>query len=60
MDKLNLSLNRKVILTFQDKDGNLASSAFRIVGIFKTINGPYDDSNVFVAIQDLDALANTG
>ena len=57
LDKLNLSLNRKVILTFQDKDGNLASSAFRVVGIFKTINGPYDDSNVFVAIQDLDALA---
>lgn len=55
--KLKLNLNKKTILTFQDMDGNLASAAFRITGIYKTINGPYDDTNVFVKITDLDSLA---
>jgi putative ABC transport system permease protein len=55
--KLKLNLNKKTILTFQDKEGNLASAAFRITGIYKTINGPYDDANVFVKIIDVDSLA---
>ena len=55
--KLKLNLNKKTILTFQDKEGNLASAAFRICAIYKTINGPYDDANVFVKITDLDSLA---
>jgi putative ABC transport system permease protein len=55
--KLNLNLNKKTILTFQDKNGNLASGAFRIKAIYKTINTPYDDSNVFVKINDIDSLA---
>lgn len=33
--KLKLNLNKKAILTFQDKEGNLASAAFRISGIYK-------------------------
>lgn len=55
--KLKLNLNKKTILTFQDKEGNLASAAFRITGIYKTINGPYDDANVFVKITDVDSIA---
>lgn len=55
--KLKLNLNKKTILTFQDKQGNLASGAFRITAIYKTINGPYDDSNVFIKIADIDSLA---
>ena len=55
--KLKLNLNKKTILTFQDKEGNLASAAFRIKGIYKTINGPYDDANVFVKMTDVDSLA---
>jgi ABC-type lipoprotein release transport system permease subunit len=55
--KLKLNLNKKAIITFQDKQGNLASAAFRITAIYKTINGPYDDSNVFVKITDVDSLA---
>jgi ABC-type lipoprotein release transport system permease subunit len=54
---LKLTLGRKVILTFQDKDGNLASGAFRTVGVYKTINTPYDETNVFVNIRDIDTLA---
>jgi ABC-type lipoprotein release transport system permease subunit len=55
--KLKLDLNKKAILTFQDSEGNLASAAFRIKAIYKTINAPYDDSNVFVNITDVDVLA---
>jgi putative ABC transport system permease protein len=55
--KLNLNLNKKTILTFQDKEGNLASGAFRITAIYKTVNTPYDDSNVFVKITDIDSLS---
>jgi ABC-type lipoprotein release transport system permease subunit len=55
--KLKLNLNKKTIVTFQDKEGNLASAAFRICAIYKTINGPYDDANIFVKITDVDSLA---
>jgi putative ABC transport system permease protein len=54
--KLKLNLGNKTILTFQDKEGNLASSAFKICGIYKTVNSPYDEKNVFVKIQDVDSL----
>ncbi|QEC69183.1 ABC transporter permease [Panacibacter ginsenosidivorans] len=57
LKKLKLKLNAKTILTFQDRDGNIASGAFRIIGIYKTVNTPYDESNVFVNICDIDTLA---
>lgn len=56
LQKLKLNLNKKTVLTFQDREGNLASGAFRICGIYKTINTPYDESNVFVEITDIDSL----
>lgn len=55
--KLKLKLNKKAILTFQDKEGNLASSAFRIISLYKTVNGPYDEANIFVNINDIDSLS---
>ena len=55
--KLKLGLKKKTILTFQDREGNLASSAFRVVGIYKTGNGPYDDGNVFVNSKDVELLS---
>lgn len=57
LHKLKLSLGQKAIITFQDKQSNLASAAFRIKGIFKTNNTPYDETNVFVKIKDIDSLA---
>jgi ABC-type lipoprotein release transport system permease subunit len=57
LKKLKLRMNAKTILTFQGKDGNIASGAFRIVGVYRTVNGPYDESNVFVNIRDIDTLA---
>lgn len=57
LKKLKLKLSNKTILTFQDVQGNLVSAAFRIAGIFKTVNTPYDETNVFINIKDVDSLA---
>jgi len=57
LQKMNLKLNQKAILTFQDIQGSIVSAAFRIRGIFKTVNTPYDETNVFVRIGDIDELA---
>ena len=55
--KLKLKINKKTILTFQDKNGTIISAAFRVSGIFKTVNAPFDESNVFVTINDIESLA---
>lgn len=54
--KLKLNINNKAILTFQDIEGNIASAAYRITGVYKTVNTPYDETNVFVTIKDIDSL----
>lgn len=45
------------MLTFQDTEGNIASGAYKITAIYKTVNSPYDESNVFVNINDVALLA---
>lgn len=57
LKKLKLKLRNKTILTFQDTSGNIVSAAFKIAGIFKTVNAPYDENNVFVNIREVDSLA---
>ncbi len=56
-DKLNARLKAKIILTFQDKEGSLASAAFRVCGIYESVNSNYDELNVFVHAHTLDTLA---
>jgi len=56
-EKLNVGEGNKVILTFQDVNGNITAGAFRISGIFKTKSSVYDDANVFVLADDLNNLA---
>ncbi len=62
--KLDLGLGDKLIVTLTDSSGTITSGAFRIVGIFKTANNRFDESNVFVNKKDLSGLigypANTG
>ncbi|HRH66145.1 MAG TPA: FtsX-like permease family protein [Bacteroidia bacterium] len=59
LKKLKLKLKSKVVLTVMDKDNNIASGAFRIRGIFRTQNTPYDEANVFVYGKDLSELLGT-
>ncbi len=55
-EKLKVSLKKKIILTFQDKDGEITSGAFRIAGIYKSVNSKYDETNVFVRARDLQKI----
>lgn len=54
--KLNVKLHSKVVLTFQDLDGEITAAAFRIVGVFDTGNNPFDEAYVFVRRGDLNRL----
>jgi ABC-type lipoprotein release transport system permease subunit len=55
--KLKLKVQRKMVLTFSDREGNIASGAFRVAGLYKTINAPYDEANVFIDVDDAAILA---
>lgn len=55
--KLKVKLKNKIVLTFQDKEGNITAGAFRIVGIYRTGNSTVDELNVYVQLDDLSALA---
>ncbi len=52
-DKLKVRLKSKIVLTFQDVDGEMQSLAFRVGGIFKTTNTAFDESTVFVKYSEL-------
>jgi putative ABC transport system permease protein len=54
--KLKARLHSKIILTFQTEDGNITGAAFRVVGIYKTINTTFDEMNAYVRINDLGGL----
>ncbi|OYT17311.1 MAG: hypothetical protein B7C24_03375 [Bacteroidetes bacterium 4572_77] len=54
--KLNAKVKSKIVLTFQDYEGNLSGASFKVEGIFKTYNTTWDESNVFVKKEDIDRL----
>lgn len=54
--KLNAKVKSKIILTFQDFEGNLGGASFKVEGIYKTQNSTYDEMNVFVRKVDVDRL----
>lgn len=55
-EKLKAKIKSKVIITFQDYDGNLTGASFKVEGIFKTQNSMFDEMNVFVQQKDLNRL----
>lgn len=55
-DRLGLELKSKIILNFQDTDGDITGGAFQIVGIFDSFSSVFDESNVFVNRHDLNRL----
>ncbi|MEI6275907.1 MAG: FtsX-like permease family protein [Prolixibacteraceae bacterium] len=55
-EKLKVKLNSKIVLQIQDLGGNISPAAFRVSGIYKTQNTPYDEVNVFVLNKDLRIL----
>lgn len=52
-EKLKVKLRSRIVLTFQNLDGEITSAAFRIVGLFNTGNMILDEANVYVMDKDL-------
>ncbi len=52
-NKLGLKVKSKIILTFQNSNGDLVSFAGRIEGIFKTNSSVFDKLSIFVKQKDL-------
>jgi len=55
-EKLKVRVRSKIVLTFQDPEGNIITGAFRVSGIFKTSSSKYDELNLFVRSSDVEVL----
>ncbi|MCK5906441.1 MAG: ABC transporter permease, partial [Flavobacteriales bacterium] len=51
--ELKAKLKSKIVLTFQDYNGEITGAAFKVIGIYKTQNSPWDKMHVFVKDSDL-------
>ncbi|MCK9422368.1 MAG: FtsX-like permease family protein [Bacteroidales bacterium] len=56
VDKLKVRLKSKVVLRFQNTDGDLTEAAFSVNGIYQTANNVFDETTVFVKKKDLGLL----
>lgn len=52
-EKLKVKLRSKVVMTFQDMNGQMTGASFRIAGIYETNNSVYDETTVFVRKKDI-------
>ncbi|MFN8207381.1 MAG: FtsX-like permease family protein [Bacteroidales bacterium] len=52
-DKLHLKLNSRMVLTFQDLQGNLIRAMYKVGGIYQTGNTSFDETNIFVRYDQL-------
>ena len=55
-EKLNVKIRSKVVVTITEMDGTLSGGAFRVAGIYKTVNSSYDEIKAFVRTEDLQRL----
>lgn len=51
--KLKVKLRKKIVLYFQDINGEVVTGSFRIKGFFKTSNKQYDEANVYIKRREL-------
>jgi ABC-type lipoprotein release transport system permease subunit len=49
-------LKSKIVIRFQNIDGNLTEAAFSVNGIFQTANNVFDETNVFIRKSGLNIL----
>ena len=55
-ERLDLDLRSRIVLSFQDVEGEITGGAFRVAGIFDSFSNQYDESTVFVLQDDLNRL----
>ncbi len=58
-DKLKAEMRTKLVLTFQDIEGNVTAGAFRVQGIFDSPSPRLTEGGVYVRQQDLNQLLGT-
>ncbi|EMR01982.1 ABC transporter permease [Cesiribacter andamanensis] len=54
--RLKLSLRSKLVLSFQNLEGEITAGVFRVSGIYRSNNSVYDEGHVYVRQADLQAL----
>jgi ABC-type lipoprotein release transport system permease subunit len=54
--RLDVGLRSRMVLNFQDIEGNITASAFRVAGIYKSQNSSFDEQHVFVQRADLNRM----
>lgn len=59
-DKMKLKEGAKVVLTFTDTSGEIVSGAFRIAAIYQSNNTPLDERNVYITMNDMNAMLTLG
>lgn len=52
-DKTKLQERSRLVLTFQNIEGELVSASFRVAGIYETANSMHDEMHVYVRQSDL-------
>jgi len=55
-EKLKVNVRSKVVLTFQDIDGNITAGSFRVAGILDASSTVIDEGSAFVVREDLNRL----
>jgi putative ABC transport system permease protein len=55
-EKLDARTRSRMVVTFQDLEGEIISGAFRVVGLFDSGNTPFDEAHVFMNRADLNRL----
>ena len=51
-----ISVGNRIILTFQDVNGEIVSASFKVCGIYRTANSSLDEQNVYVKKSDFSKL----
>ncbi|HEX5685118.1 MAG TPA: ABC transporter permease [Ideonella sp.] len=59
-DKLGVRLGEKIVLMTQASDGELATGAYRVGGVFATESGAFDGAFVFVTLGSAQSLTALG
>jgi putative ABC transport system permease protein len=59
-DKTKVQERSRIVLTFQNAEGELVSGAFRVAGIFQSSNAMFDEMNVYVTQNDIGKYIGSG
>jgi ABC-type lipoprotein release transport system permease subunit len=55
--KLKVKLRSKIVITFQDRNGDITAGSFRVSGIFNSRSPQINQSVVYVRFQDLSRIS---